>query len=267
MDMTLIQAPKHLKQKTFAFGYLLPGQPAPDNPTPMDFEIVELPITKPDFEIRSGDEHPEAASSMRHFAEIVRCMASPCVLIGGPKPFIRDGGKLAAVTSDLIYVPVRRSGSNLLNRQPYILISTALTPFRPTPSQVRRMNGSRVTDSAGLPVSDLIGVEELLLQVGVWAAHEANRIWPDWLDRVWQSLRDDADPSRIVAGLEPIEEVLDAFVEFAITFLRNAALARSAVSDDVPFHTHEFARIVTGMFAREIMEHGDHLWEVRESRR
>lgn len=265
--MTLIQAPKYLKQKTFAFGYSLPGQPYPDNPAPMDFEIIELPITKPDFEIRSGAEHPDAAASMRHYAEIVRCMASPCALIGGPKPFMLDGGKLTAVTSDLIYVPIRRPGSNLLNRQPNILISTALAPFRPTPSQVRKMNGSRVTDSAGLPVTDLIGVEELLLQVGVWAVHEANRIWPDWLDRVWQSLRGDVDPSRITPGQEKIEDVLDAFVEFAITFLRNAALARSAVSDDVPFHTHEFARIVTGMFAREIMEHGDHLWENRQSER
>lgn len=252
---------------TSAFGYWMPGQHAPDSPVPQEFEIMQLPIRKPDYEIMAGDEHPEARSFMRDFANMVSCMAGPCSLLGGPRPVMRDdNGNLLAVTSAMLFAPGRRPGSHLVYRQPLIMISTALTPFRLTPTQVRRANGGKVVDGAGRPVTDLIGAEEVLLQIGVWAIHEANRIWPGdrntsrWLDRVWQSLREDQDPCRMTPDLEPIEEVLDAFVEFAVTYLRNAALARNAVMDDVPFHTHEFARIATGMFAREIAEHCDQLW-------
>lgn len=267
MDMTIIQALEKPEPTTFAFGYWMPGQPDPDSPVPLEPEVLELPIRKPDYEILAGDEHPEAPSFMRDFANMVRCMAGPCELVGGPTVQIPDGkGRRKTVTSDMLFVPVRKPGSSLVFRKPIILISTALTPFRPTPTQNRNMEGGKVADSAGRPITDLIGAEEVLLQIGVYAIYEANRIWPgdkdtpSWLDRVWQSLREDQDPCRMTTDLDPIEEILDAFVEFALTYLRNAALARNAVMDDVPFHTHEFARIVTGMFAREIAEHGDQLW-------
>lgn len=267
MDMTLIQALEKPEPTTFGFGYSMPGQPDPDSPVPQEFEIMELPIRKPDYEIMGGDEHPEAPSFVRDYANMVRCMAGPCTLLGGPRPVMRDGnGRLQAVTSAMLFAPGRRPGSRLLYRQPIIMISTALTPFRPTPTQVRRANGGKVVDGVGRPVTDLFGAEEVLLQIGVWAIHEGNRIWPGdeetpkWSDRIWQSLHEDQDPCRMTPELDPIEEVLDAFVEFAIVYLRNAALARNAVMDDVPFHTHEFARIVTGMFAREITEHGNQLW-------
>lgn len=228
---------------------------------------MDLPIRQPDYEIISGDEHPEAHSFMRDYANMVRCMAGPCELVGGPTVHVPDDkGRRKAVPSALMLLKDRRMGSNLVYRKPVILISTALTPFRPTPTQAGRLNGDKVVDRAGRPITDLIGVEEVLLQIGVWAIYEANRIWPgdedtpSWLDRVWESLREDEDPCRMTTGLDPDEEVVDAFIEFTLTYLRNAALARNAIMDDVPFHTHEFARIATGMFAREIAERGDQLW-------
>lgn len=267
MEMTMLHnGIEKSEQTTFAFGYSMKGQPDQWHSVTQELDILTLPIREPYFEIMAGDEHPEAPSFMRDYANMVRCMAGSCALMGGAKIVIQDGGKYRAVPSAMRFAPGRRPGSRLTYRQPYILISTALTPFRPTPSQVRKMTGNPV-DSTGRPVTNLIGAEEVLRQIGVWAVHEADRIWPGdkntstWSDRVWQSLREDQDPSRMTPDVDPNEEILDAFVEFVLVYLRNAALARNAVMDDVPFHTHEFARIATGMFAREIAEHGDQLWD------
>ncbi|WP_425624882.1 hypothetical protein [Agrobacterium radiobacter] len=270
MDMTMLQALDATEPTTFAFGYRMQGQPDPDSPVSMEHDVLGLPIRHPDYEILAGEGHPEAPSFMRDYANMVRCMAGPCELVGGPTVQVPDDkGKRKTVPSDLLFVKARRPGSNLVYRKPVILISTTLTPSRPTPTQARRANGGKVVDSAGLPVTDLIGAEEVLLQIGVWAIYEANRIWPgddetpSWLDRVWQSLHEDQDPSRMTPGLDRDEEVVDAFIEFALTYLRNAALARNAVMDDIPFHTQEFARIVTGNFAREVAEYGEQLWPER----
>jgi hypothetical protein len=270
MNMMMLQALDADEPTTFSFGYQVQGQPNPDIPTPIEPDVLELPIRHPDYEILTGEGHPDAPSFMRDCANIVRLMAGPCELVGGPKVQVPDErGKRKTVPSDLLFVKSCRPGSSLVYRKPVILISTALTPFRPTTTQARRANGGKVVDSAGLPVTDLIGIEEILLQVCVWAIFEANRIWPgddenpSWLDRIWQSLHQDQDPSRMTTGLDRDEEVVDAFVEFAITFLRNAALTRLGVMDDIPFHTQEFARILTGAFARDVAEYGEQLWPER----
>jgi hypothetical protein len=270
MDLNMLQALDAAEPTTFSFGYVVQGEPDPDWQTPIEPDVVELPIRRKWCEITAGEGHPEAPSFIRDYASYVRLMAGPCELVAGPTIYVPDeNGRRKTVTAAFQLIEKRRPGSNLSYRKPVILISTALTPFRPTPAQARNAKGGKVVDSSGLAVTDLIGVEELFMQIGDWAVYEANRIWPEddenpsWLGRVWQSLRNDLDPSRMTTGLDRDEEVVDAFVEFAITFLRNSAVARLGVMGDIPFHTQEFARIVTGAFAREIAEHGEQLWPER----
>lgn len=269
MEMTvLLNAIDRSDQTTFAAGYSMQGEPDPARPVSKDLEVIILPIREPHFEIAAGDEHPEAPSFLRDYADIVRCMAPLAALMGGAKIIVQDGGRYQIVPSSLRFAPGQRVGSRLKYWLPYILISTALTPIRPNPSQMQRMANAPV-DSFGRPITSLIGIEELLRQIGLYIAHEADRLWPGdnetpkWSDRVWQSLRADQDPSRIVSDLHPIEDTLDAFVEFALAYLRNSHLARLAVMDDCMFHTLEFARIVTGALGREIAEFGDQLWSDR----
>lgn len=108
--------------------------------------------------------------------------------------------------------------------------------------------------------------EEVMRQIGVWTIHMADQLWPgdgdegSWSDRVWQSLREDQDPTRITTDLHPIEEILDTWVEFALPFLRNSRMVQLAFLEGVTFHTQEFARLLNGSLTAEIMEHADQLW-------
>lgn len=263
MDMLLNQL---TREEPVAVGYFVGGQPDPMRPVPNEIEFRVLPIMESEYHILGGDEHPEAPAFLRDYAEIVRTMARPCSLRAGAKIMVREGNVYKPKPSWLYYKREQLHGSRYVHRSPYILVDTSLTPTRPPQSCMP--SSGRPADAHQRPITNLIGEEEVLRQVAAWNIHEADRIWPGdgdtlkWSDRMYQSMHEDQDVSRIdTAGLSPIEQIMDAFVQFAIVFLRNAALGRLAALDDVPFHTREFARIVTGLLAREIMENADDLWD------
>lgn len=252
------------KNEFTAFAYHMKGQPTLDLPVSMELDIITLPMREPHFMIISGNEHPEAVAAIRDWAHWVRTMAPPCHLVAGARIIVSDQDGTRNEPSMTRFSPSHRAGSSYTFATPYILISTELTPRRPSQSALRKQDDPTV-DEYGRKITPLIGDEEVLRQIGVWSVHMADQLWPDegegsWSDRVWQSLRTDQDPSRVRADLHPIEEVLDAFVEFASCYLRNSHFQRLADMEACMFHTQEFARICSGELGAEIMERSDHLW-------
>ncbi|RVH69143.1 hypothetical protein CN198_13830 [Sinorhizobium meliloti] len=248
-----------------AFAYWMNGMGSSNDPVSTETEVITLPIKQPDFEIVAGDEHPEAPSFVRDYANMVRTMAPACQLLAGARIILEDQDGLYASPSWLGFGRGKRAGSNLAYSIPHILISTELTPRRPSATLLRRQVDPTV-DEYGRKITALIGEEELLRQIAVWVIHEADRLWPgdgeegSWSHRVWESIRADQDPSRLNEQLSPMDYILDAFVEFALAYLRNSRFQLFAHMDGVMYHTQEFARICAGELAAEIMEHGDQLW-------
>jgi len=269
MEMTMLTNGLEVaEQQMDSFAYFMRGQPDPARQVPMECEIVQLPKLMPRFHVLPGDAHPEAPSFVRDYAEIVRSMAPPCELIAGPKVMVHKSGKaFKSKPSHLHFAKGKRPGSNYVFRKPQILISTTLTPKRP-PQECMPSSGIPV-DAFGREITNLIGREQVLLQVINWIMVEADRIWPGddelpkWTVRVWQSLREDQDVSMLEAELPIEEQISNAFVTFALGYLQNSHFGRFAVMKDIAFHTREFARVVTGILGREIAEHGDQLWDDR----
>ncbi|NEI24089.1 hypothetical protein GUK30_32605 [Rhizobium leguminosarum] len=256
------------KQPDDIYAYYMRGQPDADRPVSMETEIIELPKLMQRYHVLPGDSHPEAASSVRDYAEIVRSMAPPCGLIAGPEIMIhQEGRKFSEEASWLHFAKGTKPGSKYTFRTPQILISTKLTPKRP-PQECMPDRGSPV-DAHGRKITNLIGREQVLLQVIHWIMIEADRIWPGddetpkWTLRVWQSLREDQDVSMLEEQLTVEEQISNAFLTFALGYLQNSHFGRFAAMEDIPFHTKEFARIVVGLLGREIAEHGDQLWDDR----
>ncbi len=265
VDMTILANGLEKTEMLDGFAYSMKGEPDPARPVSSVLDITALPMREPDFEIIAGDEHPEAPSFMRDFADCVRTMAPPCQLPGGPRIILENEYGPYVSPSRMRIAKGRRPGSRFTFNIPHILVSTELTPRRPSQSALRRQVDPTV-DEYGRKITQLFGEEEVFRQIAVWIIHEADRIWPgdeetgSWSVRVWESLRADQDPSRLNPDLQPVEEILDAFVEFAVTYMRHSHLKRFPFMEDVMFHTVEFARICSGELGREIMEHGDQLW-------
>ncbi|MGO7266023.1 hypothetical protein [Rhizobium johnstonii] len=250
------------------YAFYMRGQPDADHPVSMETEIVELPKLMQRYHVLPGDGHPEAASFVRDYAEIVRSMAPPCELIAGPRIMVhKEGRTFSSKPSWLHFAKGNKPGSHYTFRTPQILISTRLTPKRP-PQECMPPSGIPV-DIHGRRITNLIGREQVLLRVIHWIMIEADRIWPGddetpkWTLRVWQSLREDQDVSMLEEQLTVEEQISNAFLTFALGYLQNSHFGRFAAMEDIPFHTKEFARIVVGLLGREIAEHGDQLWDDR----
>ncbi|MBA1343903.1 hypothetical protein [Rhizobium sp. WYCCWR 11146] len=205
MDMTMLTNGLEVtkpKQPDDIYAYYMRGQPDADRPVSMETEIIELPKLMKRYHVLPGDGHPEAASFVRDYAEIVRSMAPPCELIAGPRIMVHKEGKtFSSKPSWLHFAKGKKPGSHYTFRTPQILISTRLTPKRP-PQECMPPSGIPV-DIHGRRITNLIGREQVLLRVIHWIMIEADRIWPGddetpkWTLRVWQSLREDQDVSML----------------------------------------------------------------------